>query len=101
MYGNNQFFLITQEQLKNLIEEVMEAQINKLKNSLVMDNCLMTRNQAAEEVRKNPNTISRWIKNGILTNRGLGKQILISKNELLGIKDHKSDDFLNLKHYGA
>jgi hypothetical protein len=91
MYNNSQIFLITQKQLQETIEVIIEKQINNLKLSLASENCYLNRCQAAKEVGKNPNTISRWIKNGKLINRGLGKQILISKNDLLGINARRSD----------
>ena len=66
------------EMFSRLLDEKLIALESRLKNSVVA----LSREEAAALLKVSPNTISKYVKTGKLTNRGLGTKILVLKSDI-------------------
>lgn len=85
--NNTPMYLITKEDLQSTIRQVIASEIKLLEERLQKSGNVLTREQAAELVGVTANTISRWVKEGILVNRGKGRKVLVTENDLTTAKD--------------
>ncbi len=91
----NQFLLITEQKLRKLIGDELAVQITALEERLKESNTILTRDEVAEKLNVAPNTVSKWVIDGILINRGIGRKILIAEADLKGINNRKRRGLLN------
>jgi hypothetical protein len=66
------------EMFSRLLDEKLLALECRLKNSLVT----LSRKDAAVLLQVTPNTITKYVKTGKLTNRGLGTKIVVLKSDV-------------------
>jgi hypothetical protein len=96
-YNNDPVFLITQQGLQEAIEVVLKKQIEQLEQRLKMSSKILTREEAAFDSKVSANTISKWVKQGYLENRGIGRKIMIAQSDLIDVKsrvfNHKKNNF--------
>ena len=71
-------------ELKNLIQKTVEEMFIKYEHK--KPPILINRNEVAKHLGVSPGTISAYVKNGKLTNHGVGKKILISEADLKNIR---------------
>lgn len=79
-------FLLDGENLEELLRKVVREEMSKIATKITREPKVLTRDGAAEKIGVCPNTISEFIKNGRLTNRGIGRKILILDSDLDGIR---------------
>ena len=79
--------------ITNLVKEsvrgVFKEELPEMENRLIKKGRTLTREESAVKLGVSPNTISRFINDGRLTNVGIGRKILINESELDGFTKFK------------
>ena len=79
--------------ITNLVKEsvrgVFKEELPEMENRLLKKGRTLTREESAVKLGVSPNTISRFINDGRLTNVGIGRKILINESELDGFTKFK------------
>jgi excisionase family DNA binding protein len=83
--GNSRVFFLTEDNLREVIKDIFEHEFQKLESKLTKKSKVLTRDDAAKLIGVCPNTISEYIKSGRLTNRGIGRKVLILESDLEGV----------------
>ena len=87
MYNENQsMFLLEGKTLEETIRKIIREEINMMIKTITREPKALTRQQAAERINVCENTISQYVKVGLLKNRGAGRKILIHDTDLEGFK---------------
>jgi hypothetical protein len=74
------------ELIGNIIDQKFKEHENRLKSQSVV----LTREDASNILKVRPNTITKYIKDGRLVNRGIGDKILLFKSDI--------DDYMRYKN---
>ena len=91
MYNSERpIYQIDSIQLERIIEKILDKKFEELIDRINTTEIIYTRDEAASLLSVRPNTVSSYIERGILTNKGVGRKVLISSKEL--------DRILNKKH---
>ncbi len=77
---------MTKNNLRDVIKDIFDEEFKKLEIKLTKKSKILTREDAAKFIGVCPNTISEYVKSGRLTNRGLGRKVLILESDLEGVK---------------
>lgn len=83
---NSSVFFLTKSNLRDVIKDIFDEEFKKLETKLTKKSKILTRDDAAKLIGVCPNTISEYIKSGRLTNRGIGRKVLILESDLEGVK---------------
>jgi excisionase family DNA binding protein len=83
---NSSIFFLTKNNLRDVIKDIFDEEFKKLEMKLSKKSKVLTRDDAAKLIGVCPNTISEYIKSGRLTNRGIGRKVLILESDLEGVK---------------
>lgn len=83
---NSSIFFLTKNNLREVIKDIFDEEFKKLETKLSKKSNVLTRDDAAKLIGVCPNTISEYIKSGRLTNRGIGRKVLILESDLEGVK---------------
>ena len=85
-------YQIDSKQLEWVLAELLDKKFEELIDRINTPEIIHTRDEAAGILGVRPNTISSYIERGILTNKGVGRKVLISSKELDRIlkKNHVS-----------
>ena len=83
-------FQLDSKQLEWVLAQLLDKKFEELIDRINTPEIIYTRDEAANILGVRPNTVSSYIDQGILTNKGLGRKILISSKEI--------DRLLNKKH---
>ena len=94
--NDSQMVLIQVNNLRSVITSVIEEEFKKFETKLERKSKILTRENAAKKLGVCPNTISEYIKDGRLTNRGLGRKILLFETDLDGVKVNRYSNYKNL-----
>ena len=94
--NDSQLVLIHINNLRSVIASVIEEEFKKFETKLERKSKVLTRENAAKKLGVCPNTISEYIKDGRLTNRGLGRKILLFETDLDGVKVNRYSNYKNL-----
>lgn len=86
---NQQMYLIKGNDLEESLRSIIREEIELLSLKLNRIPKLLTRDEAALKLEVCPNTISEWIKSGRLSNRGLGRKILLLDSDLDGLSPRR------------
>lgn len=81
-----QLFIIKSSELKLIIKDVISEKMTSLFREYAKEPKALTRDEAAERLGVNPQTISIWIKQGRLKNRSTGRKILLFDCDIDGLK---------------
>lgn len=92
---NNKVYFLTENNLRDVIKDIFEVEFQKLESKLSKKSKILTRDDAAKLIGVCPNTISEYIKSGRLTNRGLGRKVLILESDLEGVKPGRYTQYPN------
>ena len=92
---NNKVYFLTENNLRDVIKDIFEVEFQKLESKLSKKSKILTRDDAAKLIGVCPNTISEYIKSGRLTNRGLGRKVLILESDLEGVKPGRYTHYPN------
>ena len=85
--NNTPIYLIQKEDLQSTIRDVVASEFKLLEERLLKSSNVLTREQAADLIGVTANTISRWVKEGILVNRGIGRKVLVTEHDLTVAKN--------------
>ena len=94
--NDSQMVLIQVNNLRSVITSVIEEEFKKFETKLERKSKILTRENAAKKLGVCPDTISEYIKDGRLTNRGLGRKILLFETDLDGVKVNRYSNYKNL-----
>ena len=83
-------YQLDSKQLEWVLAQLLDKKFEELIDRINTPEIIYTRDEAANILGVRPNTVSSYIDQGILTNKGLGRKILISSKEI--------DRLLNKKH---
>ena len=78
-------YQMTSTGLEKVIREIIQSEFKKLEEKITREPKVLSREDASKMIGYSPNTISSFVKNGLLPNRGKGKRILILESDLLKI----------------
>lgn len=92
---NNKVYFLTENNLRDVIKDIFEVEFQKLESKLSKKSKILTRDDAAKLIGVCPNTISEYIKSGRLTNRGIGRKVLILESDLEGVKPGRYSHYSN------
>jgi hypothetical protein len=79
-------FLLEGKTLEETIRKIIKEEISIMVKTITREPKALTRQQAAEKINVCENTISQYVKVGLLKNRGAGRKILIHDTDLEGFK---------------
>jgi excisionase family DNA binding protein len=85
--NNTPMFLLQKDELQTTIRDVVASEFKMLEERLQKNSNVLTREQAADLIGVSANTISRWVKEGLVVNRGIGRKVLISEYDLTNAKN--------------
>ena len=99
MINENDLVKFISNLVKESVRGVFKEELPELENRLLKKGRTLTRVESAVKLGVSPNTISRFINDGRLTNVGVGRKILINESELDGftkLKKVKSWEYLSM-----
>jgi hypothetical protein len=83
MYNSERpIYQIDSIQLERILEKILDKKFNEYIERSYRPEVIYTRDEAAKILSVRPNTISNYINSNILSNRGVGRKILISSLDL-------------------
>ncbi len=94
---NSRVYFLTENNLRQVIKDIFEHQFQKLETKLSKKSKILTRDDAAKLIGVCPNTISEYVKSGRLTNRGIGRKLLILESDLEGVKPGRYTQYSKFK----
>jgi excisionase family DNA binding protein len=89
MVNENDLVKFITNLVKESVRGVFKEELPELENRLLKKGRTLTREESAGKLGVSPNTISRFINDGRLTNVGIGRKILINESELDGFTKFK------------
>lgn len=75
-------YQVNSSQLEWILQKILDKKFEEYIERSFRPEVIYTRDEAAKLLNVRPNTISNYIDNKILTNRGIGRKILISSKEI-------------------
>ena len=86
-YNSNQMFLVNKDDLLFLLRKVIKEEVGEVVDKKInRQPKILSRKEAANILGICENTISEYVKNGRLPNRGIGRKIMILDTDLDHIK---------------
>lgn len=89
MVNENDLVKFITNLVKESVRGVFKEELPELENRLIKKGRTLTREESAVKLGVSPNTISRFINDGRLSNVGIGRKILINESELDGFTKFK------------
>jgi len=90
MINENDLVKFITNLVKESVRGVFKEELPQLENRLIKKGRTLTREESAVKLGVSPNTISRFINDGRLSNVGVGRKILINESELDGFNKFKN-----------
>ena len=75
-----------------LIENIIDERFKIYESRMNSQSIALTREDASNMLKVTPNTISQYVKEGKLVNRGIGKKILFFKSDLEDYMKYKNNN---------
>ena len=75
-------YQVNSSQLEWILQKILDKKFEEYIERSYRPEIIYTRDEADKLLNVRPNTISNYIDNKILTNRGIGRKILISSKEI-------------------
>ncbi len=75
-------YVIDGEDLESLLRDIVKSEFAILENKLRAPPKILTREEAGAKIGVSKNTVSQYIKRGLIPNRGIGHKILILESDL-------------------
>lgn len=79
---NTPVFIVNGEELEELLRDIIQDEVSKIGDKLKRNPKILTRSEAAKHLKVSPNTISRYVRNGVLPNRGKGHKVMVLESDL-------------------
>lgn len=78
-------YVIDGEDLESLLRDIVKSEFTILEDKLRTPPRILTREEAGAKIGVSKNTVSQYIKRGLIPNRGIGHKILILESDLENI----------------
>ena len=75
-----------------LIENIIDERFKIYESRMNSQSIVLTREDASNILKVTPNTISQYVKEGKLVNRGIGKKILFFKSDIEDYMKYKKNN---------
>jgi hypothetical protein len=75
-------YVIDGEDLESLLRDIVKSEFTILENKLRTPPRILTREEAGKKIGVSKNTVSQYIKRGLIPNRGIGHKVLILESDL-------------------
>ena len=75
-------YVIDGEDLESLLREIVKSEFSVLEEKLKIPPRILTREEAGKKIGVTKNTVSEYIKRGLIPNRGLGHKVLVLESDL-------------------
>lgn len=75
-------YVIDGEDLEFLLRDIVKSEFAILEGKLRTPPRILTREEAGQKIGVSKNTVSQYIKRGLIPNRGIGHKILILESDL-------------------
>jgi hypothetical protein len=75
-------YQLDSNQLEWVLSNMLDKKFDELLQLMNTPEVIYTRDEAAKILSVRPNTVSSYIDQGILTNKGVGRKILISSKQI-------------------
>lgn len=86
-------YQLDSKQLEWVLAQLLDKKFEELIDRINTPEIIHTRDEAADILGVRPNTVSSYIDQGLLTNKGLGRKILISSKEIDRLLNKKQVSF--------
>jgi hypothetical protein len=86
-------YQLDSKQLEWVLTQLLDKKFEELINRINTPELIYTRDEVADIMGVRPNTISSYIEQGLLTNKGIGRKILVSSKEIDRLLDKKQVSF--------
>jgi Fic family protein len=88
-----QIYQLDSNQLEWVLSKMLDKKFDELIQQINVQEVIYTREDVAKILGVRPNTVSSYIGQGLLTNKGVGRKILISSKEIDRILKKKQVSF--------
>ena len=75
-------YVIDGEDLESLLRDIVKSEFAVLEDKLRTPPKILTREEAGQKIGVSKNTISKYVKSGLIPNRGIGHKILVLESDL-------------------
>lgn len=86
-------YQLDSNQLEWVLSNMLDRKFDELLQRINTPEVIYTRDEAAGILSVRPNTISSYIDQGLLTNKGIGRKILVSSKEIDRLLNKKQVSF--------
>ena len=86
-------YQLDSNQLEWVLSKMLDKKFDELVQRINKPDLIYTRDEAAKNLGVRPNTISSYIEQGLLTNKGIGRKILVSSKEIDRLLNKKQVSF--------
>lgn len=88
-------YVIDGEDLESLLRDIVKSEFAVLEQKLKNPPRILTREEAGIKIGVSKNTVSQYIKRGLIPNRGIGHKILILESDLESISPKYNRNYYN------
>lgn len=86
-------YQLDSNQLEWVLSKILDKKFDEFLQSINTPEVIYTRDEAANKLGVRPNTVSSYIDQGLLTNKGVGRKVLISSKEIDRLLNKKQVSF--------
>jgi response regulator of citrate/malate metabolism len=88
-------YVIDGEDLESLLRDIVKSEFAVLEDKLRTPPKILTREEAGQKIGVSKNTISKYVKSGLIPNRGIGHKILVLESDLERISSKYNRNYYN------
>ncbi len=88
-------YLIDGEDLESLLRDIVKSEFAVLEEKLKYPPRILTREEAGIKIGVSKNTVSKYVKSGLIPNRGMGHKILVLESDLERISPKYNRNYYN------
>lgn len=88
-------YFIDGEDLESLLRDIVKSEFAVLEEKLRTPPRILTREEAGIKIGVSKNTVSKYVKSGLIPNRGMGHKILVLESDLERISPKYNRNYYN------
>jgi hypothetical protein len=88
-------YVIDGGDLESLLRDIVKSEFAVLEDKLRTPPKILTREEAGQKIGVSKNTISKYVKSGLIPNRGIGHKILVLESDLERISSKYNRNYYN------